>query len=203
MSRNRGHPVFAAFLDYESRHPNRSSREAREAIAGGARGRVLEIGVGVGANWPFLPRDIAYVGIEPDPHVLARAVRHAAEQCLEPELHQVGAEALPFGDGEFDTVISTLTFCTVGDVPAALREVQRVLKPGGEFRFWEHVRPAGRFAGRAADAITPVWRLAGAGCEPNRRTLAAITTAGFTVTELVRARVSGLPTIRGVAVVKA
>lgn len=135
--------------------------------------------------------------------MIARARRHAKELGREVELHQVAAEKLPFPDHSFETVFTTLTFCTIEDVPQALAEVRRVLKPGGEFRFWEHVRPRGRDGGRAFDLITPIWRRVGAGCYPNRDTAAAIARAGFDVGELERERMGPLPTIRGVAVPRA
>lgn len=197
-----GHRLFAAMLDYTSRHESRSERRARMAVVSGVRGRVLEIGVGVGANWAFLPPGISYAGIDPDPYMMARARRHAAERGLELDLHQVGAEDLPFDDHSFDTVLTTLTFCTVADVPRALAEVRRVLRPGGEFRFWEHVRPERRAKGRVFDAITPAWQVVGAGCHPNRRTAEAITGAGFTIRELTPGSLGPLPTVRGVATVE-
>lgn len=130
-----GHRLFAAVLDFSSRHESRGERAARRAVVSGVRGRVLEIGVGVGANWPFLPPGVTYTGIDPDPFMIERARRHASEGGLTLELVQVGAENMPFEDAAFDTVFTTLTFCTVADVPRALAEVRRVLRPGGEFRF--------------------------------------------------------------------
>lgn len=173
----------------------------RRTVAAGARGRVLELGVGVGTNWQFLPPGIAYSGIDPDPHMLRRARRHAAESGLDVDLHLAAAEALPFADGTFDVVFTTLTLCSVEDLPAALAEVRRVLRPGGAFRFWEHVRPEGRVTARLADAITPAWKRIGAGCHPNRQTVEAIRAAGFTLVELDggRRRRRFVPFIFGVA----
>ena len=173
----------------------------RRTVAGGGRGRVLELGVGVGANWQFLPAGIAYSGIEPDPHMLRRAQRHAAESRLDVDLHLAAAEALPFADDTFDTVFTTLTLCSVEDLTGALAEVRRVLRPDGTFRFWEHVRPEGRVKARLADAITPAWKRIFAGCHPNRATVEAIQAAGFTMVELDggRRRRRFVPFIIGVA----
>lgn len=196
----RGHRLFAAFLDFSARHEGRGERRERRAVVSGAKGRVLEIGVGVGSNWAYLPPGISYAGIDPDPFVLARARAHAAGRGLSLELQEAAAERLPFGNDAFDSVVATLTFCTIADVPQALAEVRRVLRPGGEFRFWEHVRPEGRVAGALADAVEPAWRLAGAGCHPNRRTADALRAAGCTILELTPGSIGPLPTIRGVAV---
>jgi ubiquinone/menaquinone biosynthesis C-methylase UbiE len=195
----RGHRLVAAVLDFESRHARTRERQERRFVVSGVRGRVLEIGVGVGANWAYLPASTSYVGIDPDPFMIARANRNAAARGLDLELHEVAAESLPFEDGSFDTVFTTLTFCTVADVPRALAEVKRVLAPGGEFRFWEHVRPEGRISGAFADAIVPVWRVVGAGCNPNRRTIEAIRAAGFTLIDCIAGRLGPMPTVRGVA----
>lgn len=195
-----GHRLFAAVLDFSSRHESRGERAARRAVVSEVRGRVLEIGVGVGANWSFLPPEVTYTGIDPDPFMIERARRHASEGGLTLELVQVGAEDMPFEDAAFDTVFTTLTFCTVADVPRALAEVRRVLRPGGEFRFWEHVRPEGRVRGRLADVVTPAWKAVGAGCHPNRRTAEAFAAAGFVVKQLTPGAIGPMPTIRGVAV---
>jgi len=174
-------------------------RAARRAVAGEAHGRVLEIGVGVGANWPHLPQGIHYTGIEPDAYMLERARGHAAEEGRVVDLQQASAEQLPFDDATFDTIIVTLTFCSVGDLSRSLAEAMRVLKPGGELRFWEHVAADHGAKARVLDAITPLWRRVAAGCEPNRRTESAVRAAGFDVRIEDRSSISGLPAIRGVA----
>jgi ubiquinone/menaquinone biosynthesis C-methylase UbiE len=197
-----GHRGFSAFWDFSTRHEGRGLKEIRQATASGARGRVLELGVGVGANWQYLPEGIAYVGIDPDAYMLERARRHAEERGAQFELHAAPAEALPFPDASFDTVLVTLTLCTVEDPARALAEAGRVLRPQGELRFAEHVRPGG-FGGRLADLVAPAWRRLAAGCHPNRDTEAAIRAAGFEVTSLRRERFNGLPTIVGAATRKA
>lgn len=200
MAQRRGHRGFARFWSWMVRHEGKEDRATRQEVAGGARGRVLEIGVGVGSNWLYLPPGLAYTGIEPDPYMLERA-RPAAPPGI--EVLEAAAEDLPFESASFDTVFTTLTFCTIADVPAALSEVRRVLKPGGEFRFWEHVRPSGRAWGRVADVATPVWKRLGGGCHPNRNTEAAIRAAGFEVRELCTSKRGPIPMLVGVAVVPA
>jgi ubiquinone/menaquinone biosynthesis C-methylase UbiE len=176
---------------------------ARRAVVSGANGRVLELGVGVGANWQYLPEEADYSGVEPDEFMVERARRNAAEQGRTIDLHVAPAEALPFPDETFDTVIVTLTLCSVSDLEGSLSEARRVLKPGGELRFWEHVRPSGRLTGLLSDAVAPAWKRVGAGCHMNRRTAEAVAAAGFEIASLERSRLNGLPSILGVAVKQA
>lgn len=197
---SRGHPVFAAFWDWHAAHESPRQQRARRWVMAGTCGRILEIGAGVGANWAFLPPGAAYAGIEPDPHMLARARKHMRERGLELDLYEAVAEDLPFPSASFDTVISTLTLCTVTHLDRALAEVRRVLRPGGQLRYWEHTRPAGRVGGVVFDAITPAWRKVGAGCHPNRRTEEAIARGGFVIQQSDRVNAT-VPMRAGVAIV--
>ncbi len=199
----RGHPWFAATYDLiTSMGESRVLSRLRPFVAGEATGMVLEIGAGTGANFPYYRRAEKIVVIEPDPFMLRRAVKRARRLGLEIEFHQAVAEALPFPDASFDTVVATLVFCTVADPARALAEVRRVLKPGGAFRFIEHVRAEGAAAG-AQDVLTPVWEEFGAGCHLNRRTVDAIKAAGFEVEVMREERPFPLlPLVAGVAKLK-
>ncbi len=196
----KGHRLFSAFWERMVRHEGPKERANRQYVVGGSRGRVLEIGLGVGANWRYLPPEVTYVGIEPDPFMRERAERHARESGRPFEIVDAGAERLPFEDDSFDTVIGTLVFCTVADVPRGLAEIRRVLKPDGEYRFWEHVRPANRISGKGFDLIQPAWSRIGGGCHPNRRTVEAIRAAGFELTDVRTFRRAVIPEVVGVAV---
>src|SRR5215213_3365834 len=119
MSEFCGHRKFAAVWDFASRHEGRSELALRQEVTSAARGRTLEIGFGVGSNWPYLPPNVEYVGIEPDPHMRERAAAHVpAGRHL--TLDEGDAEALDFPDASFDTVIGTLVFCTIGNPGRAL-----------------------------------------------------------------------------------
>lgn len=199
MATHSGHRGFAAFWEWMNRHEPRGEKELRARTAGGCRGVTVEFGFGAGANWAFLPEGIDYLGIEPDHYMRARAATHPRPSTRGFELRDGDAQALDLPDESVDTVLATLVFCTIPDAAAALREARRVLRPGGQLRFCEHVRPAGKVTGRAMDGIAPAWsRLAG-GCHPNRRTLETIDRAGFELTEIEHTKIGPLPAILGVA----
>ncbi|MDP9383452.1 MAG: class I SAM-dependent methyltransferase [Chloroflexota bacterium] len=197
----KGHPWFAATYDHVMRwSEQRILSQLRPFIAGQATGRILEIGAGTGANFQYYKAAEKIVATEPDPYMLRQARKRAEELGLDIEFHQCAAEALPFGDSCFDTVVATLVLCTVRDQFRSLSEVRRVLKPGGTFRFLEHVRADRIFTGRVQDVLTPLWSCVGAGCHLNRRTGASIEAAGFTIAEMRHHRMPlGIPLIAGVA----
>ncbi|HEY8424551.1 MAG TPA: methyltransferase domain-containing protein [Limnochordales bacterium] len=174
------HRLFAALYDLLAPAAETAYYAARRAeIAGGATGRVLEIGAGTGANLPHYPAEAVLVAVEPNAHMLRRARRKAAGHGRGATWVQAAAEALPFADESFDTVVSTLVLCSVTDPEVAARELWRVLRPGGTLRLVEHVRAEDPALARWQDRVTPVWRLIGAGCHPNRPTLAILERAGF------------------------
>lgn len=176
-----GHRWFASIYDRLLTSPERSyMRRIREKIVGGARGRVLELGAGTGASFPYYTDHVEQViATEPDPHMLKRAKRRAPDAKRPIELRQASAEELPFEDGSFDTVVSTLVLCTVRDPLRALSEVRRVLKAWGELRMYEHVRYDHAFGAFWQDLVTPAWRWFGGGCHPNRDIVRLVREAGF------------------------
>jgi ubiquinone/menaquinone biosynthesis C-methylase UbiE len=180
-SMKEGHPIFAALYD-----PIRASAERRwmggrrRQLLAGARGAVLEIGGGTGTNLAHY-RDVDRVTIaEPDPFMRNRIGPKVEDARVPVEVSATGAESLPFPDGSFDTVVSTLVLCTVPDQETALDEVRRVLRPGGRLLFIEHVRAAEPMA-RWQDRLELLRRRLLGGCHPNRDTVAAIEEAGFEI----------------------
>lgn len=146
-------------------------------LVDGARGRTLDIGAGTGRNLPLYRDGARPVALDPDRALLRRGRRRAPGVPL-----VVGrAEALPFRDGVFDTVVSGLVFCGVGDPVLGLREVRRVLAPAGTLRMLEHVRSLSRLGGRWQDAVQPLWTWCAGGCHPNRDTEATVRAAGFEI----------------------
>jgi len=199
----RGHRWFAAIYDrMGGSFERRLGPLVRPRIAGEAHGRVLEIGVGTGANLSYYPDDAQVSGTEPDPYMLRRATKRLAELGRgNIELRQAPAEQLPFDDASFNHVVCTLVLCTVPDQARALAEARRALKQDGTFRFLEHVRnEESAFWGTVQDVITPAWRWFGAGCHPNRRTKRALEDAGFRIEWIEQVRIApGTPAIYGVA----
>jgi ubiquinone/menaquinone biosynthesis C-methylase UbiE len=200
----KGHRLFAALYDRLGRSAERRwLGERRAALLSGARGEVLEIGGGTGANLPHY-RGVERVTIaEPDPFMRAELWPKLENARVAVEVSDAGAEALPFPDYSFDTVVSTLVLCTVADQGAALQEIRRVLHPGGRLLFIEHVRGEGAVA-RWQDRIEPLWRRLTAGCHPNRDTVASIEAAGLRIESLERFEspgpVSGItPYVQGAA----
>lgn len=176
-----GHPIFAALYDLVGASAERRWMGGRRRrLLAGARGAVLEIGGGTGANLAHY-HDVDRVTIaEPDPFMRNKIGPKLEDARVPVEVAAAGAEALPFPDGSFDTVVSTLVLCTVPDQEAALDEVRRVLRPGGRLLFIEHVRATGS-AARWQDRLEPLWRRLLGGCHPNRDTVAAIEEAGFEI----------------------
>jgi ubiquinone/menaquinone biosynthesis C-methylase UbiE len=195
----KGHRWFAATYDFLSGwEEQRLLRPLRQRVIGQASGRVLEIGAGTGASFPYYRTVDRLVAAEPDPFMLPRARRRARDLGLDVELVQCVAEELSVADASFDTVISTLVLCTVSDQARSLSEIKRVLKPAGTLRFIEHVRFED-LRGDVQDRVTPVWSFVGAGCHPNRRTADSIEAAGFELVELERRETPVMPLIIGVA----
>ncbi len=159
----------------------------RRRLLAGARGRTLEVGCGTGRNLPLYPAGVRLVALDLHLEVMAAAGRRA------PEVPRVlaSAEALPFRPGVFDTVVSSLVFCSVGEPQRGLSEVRRVLSPGGLLRMMEHVRARGRLHGRFQDWAQPAWTWVTGGCRPNRDTEAEVEAAGFSIDRDGR-RASGL-----------
>ena len=194
---SKGHRRFAAFWDWQARHESQRERDLRAEVAGAARGRTLELGYGVGTNWPFIPKNVEYTGIEPDPYMRERAVGRVPAG-REFTLLQGDAQSLQFEDGSFDTVLATLVFCTIQEPEHALAELRRVLRPDGQFVFFEHVRAHSRFGAAIQSGLTPIYRRLAGGCHLNRDTQAATEAAGFDTT-VRRMKIGALPVIVGVA----
>lgn len=149
----------------------------RRWLTGGARGRALDLGCGTGRNLPLYAPAVRAIGLDPSLDALRRARRRAPATPLV----QGRAEALPFRDGCFDTVVSGLVLCSVHDPTAALAEVRRVLRPGGALRALEHVRATVAWKARVQDAIQPAWTWLAGGCRPNRDTERLVEMAGFAI----------------------
>ena len=169
-------PLFARYFNrFAARREERGNRELRQELLAGLSGRVIEVGAGNGLNFPRYPQAVREVmAVEPEPYLRDRATEAASAAPIPVRVADGTAGNLPAADGEFDAVVVSGLLCSVPDVEAALAEFRRVLRPGGQLRFYEHVRSRDAiFASyqRAADLIWP--RLMG-GCHVERRTQPAI-----------------------------
>ncbi len=204
LERDSAHPVFARAWSRMSGKVV-SSRQRAELLAG-LSGRVLEVGAGDGRSFAHYPREVsAVLAVEPDPYLRRLAGAAARTAPVPITLIDASAELLPLGDGVVDAVVSSLVLCSVSDQRSALAELYRVLMPGGELRFYEHVIAEQRLGRRVQAGLdgSGIWPHLGAGCHLARDTVGAIAAAGFAVERLRRATSGpgplGLPFVFGLA----
>jgi ubiquinone/menaquinone biosynthesis C-methylase UbiE len=178
------HPIFArAYERFSHVAEAKGSSEYRDRLLAGLQGRVIEVGAGNGLNFSHYPTTVTeVVGVEPETFLRARAEDAARSASVRITILDGTADALPVADAEFDAGVASLVLCSVPDQAAALAELRRVIRPGGELRFFEHVvskRPGPARLQRIADrTIRPF--LSG-GCHAARDTLTAIQQAGFII----------------------
>jgi len=184
-------------------------RDMRREVLAGARGRVMELGAGTGLNLELYPQDVTDLTlVEPDPHMVKQLRNRVADLGSAAQVVEAPGEQLPFEDESFDTVIVTLVLCTVPDQTATLAEIERVLKPDGQFLFLEHVRSPDPGLAMWQDRLEKPWRFLGDGCHCNRDTEAALKAAGFELSgvehpELPKAPPIVRPMARGTATPRA
>ena len=167
--------------------------EMRRNLIEGASGDVLEIGGGTGANLSYYGAGVESLTItEPERPMLKRLERKARERNSRATILRAPAEDLPFEDASFDTVVSTLVLCGVDDQPRAVRELRRVLRPGGRLIFIEHVRSDDPQTAKMQDRMNPLNRFVVC-CDCNRPTLDTVRSAGFAVTELEQTELPKAP----------
>jgi ubiquinone/menaquinone biosynthesis C-methylase UbiE len=177
-------PLFARYFDRRgARNEERGNRELRRELLAGLSGRVIEVGAGNGLNFPHYPVSVRQVvAVEPELYLRGRAVQAAAAAAVPVRVTGGTAAELPAADGEFDAVVISGLLCSVSDVPAALTEFGRVLRPGGQLRFYEHVRSRDARFARFQQAADLIWPHLMGGCHVQRQTRAAIGRA-FTIEE--------------------
>jgi ubiquinone/menaquinone biosynthesis C-methylase UbiE len=154
--------------------------EQRVAVLKDVSGDILEIGFGTGLNLPHYPAYVSrLVTIEPNLGMARYATQQIATSPIEVEQHATSGEALPLADASFDTVVSTWTLCSIPDVELALREVRRVLKPGGRFLFLEHGLSPDANVARWQHRLNPVQQVLGDGCHLDRDMRELVADTGF------------------------
>ena len=166
---------------------NEHVREIRQRLCAGLTGEVLEIGFGSGLNVPHYPATVARVAaVEPSDLGWRLAGQRLQAATVPVQRAGLDGQALPFGDHSFDSALSTFTMCTIPDVAAALREVRRVLRPGGRLHFVEHGRAPDASVRRWQRRIEPVYTPLAGGCRISRPIDELLTAAGFSVERLDR-----------------
>jgi ubiquinone/menaquinone biosynthesis C-methylase UbiE len=167
--------------------------DLRRKVLGGLSGDVLEIGAGTGANLSLYPAAVRSVTVtEPDPSMLRRLERKVEGGSCPATVLRAPAEDLPFDDDSFDAIVSTLVLCGVDDQQRALREIRRVLRPGGTLSFVEHVRSDDADLAHTQDRMNWLNRLV-VHCDCNRPTLSTMAAAGFEFDDIVHLDATKVP----------
>ena len=199
----KSHPIFARFWNWMSvREDEAGQNEYRQELLAGTRGRVIELGAGNGRNFPHYPTTVEeVVAIEPEPYLRERATEAAAGAPVRVQVVEGTDDPLPYEDDSFDVAVACLVLCSVPDQARALGELRRVLKPGGELRFYEHVVPKDPGWARFFRFLekSGIWPFFGAGCHPARDTRASIERAGFDIEQIRRFPFNKIPHILGTA----
>lgn len=165
--------------------------ERRDQLLAGLAGRVIEVGAGNGMNFAHYPPEVTrVVAVEPEPRLRVLAEAEAAKAPVPIDVMEGTADRLPVDDDSFDAAVASLVLCSVPDVPGALAEIRRVLLPGGQLRFFEHVRADTPGLARVQRILgATVWPIFVGGCHPDRDTRAAIEGAGFTIERIDELRI--------------
>jgi len=181
-------PIFArAYERCAEVADARGASAHRDELLAGLAGRVIEVGAGTGSNFPHYPDAVREVlAVEPEPYLRSVAERAAEQTGGRVRVVDATADSLPAGDGELDGAVASLVLCSVPDPVRALREIHRVLRLGGELRFYEHVRASGAGLATLQRALDVAWPLFTGGCHTSRDTAAAIEHARFTVERIRR-----------------
>lgn len=177
------HPIFARVYDrLEGKKEDSGETELRQELLAGASGQVVEVGAGNGANFELYPKTVTRVlAVEPEDYLRKRATEAARSASVPVEVVDGLADRLPVEDESFDVAVASLVLCSVPSQAAALAELRRVIRPGGELRFYEHVLATHPGLARAQRVGQPIWSFLSGGCHPDRDTAGAIEAAGFEI----------------------
>jgi ubiquinone/menaquinone biosynthesis C-methylase UbiE len=190
------HCVFPYLLDFAM--GSRVFDKPRRRTLSRASGRILEIGFGTGRNLPHYPADVRRIeAIDPDTDLDRFSLPRIAASSVAVDFHHLNAEHLPFEGDSFDTVVCTLTLCSIPDVVHALGEVRRVLKPGGQFLFLEHGLSPDAKVARWQHRLNPLQNRVGGGCHLTRNTLHLVTGSGLQLHAAEHYYLRGVPRFAG------
>src|SRR4051794_29733736 len=183
------HPIFARFFDRFSQGMEQEVGPYRDEMLAGLSGRVLEVGAGNGMNFGRYPATVdEVVALEPEPYLREKAEAAARSAPVRVTVRDGVAHPLPLEDDSFDVAVASLVLCSVPDPDHAIAELRRVLRPGGELRFLEHVRSSRPRKARLQEALdrSRVWPLMGGGCHCARDTIATLQRNGFAIDRVRR-----------------
>jgi len=188
-----GKYVFAGMYDkFLSRVENYGLSEKRAEFIAPAYGKTVELGTGTGLNLPHYPPAVTELILtEPYPHMVAKLEEKIRHDPRRIQLTVASADKLPFEDGSIDTVVAAMILCTVPDPDPALREIERVLKPGGQYLFLEHVRNPDPKVARKQDIIQKGWYWFGNECHCNRPTVDTLRSSSLVVEDLTETKMPG------------
>ena len=190
------HCIFPCLLDVAM--GSRVFVQPRRRTLARAQGRILEISFGTGRNMPHYPASVQRIeAIDPDVDLDRYSAPRIAAAAITVDFHHLDAEHLPFADEQFDTVVCTLTLCSIPDVMLALREVKRVLKPGGQFLFLEHGLAPDPTVARWQHRLNPLQMRLGGGCHLTRDTLQLVRQAGLRVGDFQQYYLRRVPRFAG------
>jgi ubiquinone/menaquinone biosynthesis C-methylase UbiE len=194
MSEAVDHPLFARFAAFVAAREGDEEVDLRKETLAGLTGRVIEIGSGSGPNFAHYPETVSeVVSVEPEQHLRAKAEEEAGRSSRPIRVIDAVADQLPFEDGSFDAAVAVLVLCSVPSQAAALAELRRVVRPGGELRFYEHVIGTSRRLAGMQRALAPGLAKLFGGCRADRDTGAAIERAGFRMERYRRFLIRNLP----------
>ncbi|MBA3261794.1 MAG: class I SAM-dependent methyltransferase [Thermoleophilaceae bacterium] len=176
------HPLFARLAAFIAAREGPVEEDRRRDTLAGLSGRVIEIGSGSGPNFRHYPDPVReLVAVEPEAHLRARAAEAARDSGRPIRVVDAVADRLPFEDGAFDAAVAVLVLCSAPSQPAALAELHRVVRPGGELRFYEHVVGTSTRLALLQRVVAPGLAKVFGGCRADRDTGRAIEAAGFKI----------------------
>jgi ubiquinone/menaquinone biosynthesis C-methylase UbiE len=182
MSGEVSHPLFARFAEFVAAREGPEDRGLRREVLAGLHGRVIEIGSGSGPNFEHYPDAVSeIVAVEPEAHLRAKAEAAAGRSGRPIRVVDALADDLPFEDASFDAAVAVLVLCSVPNQATALGELRRVVRPGGELRFYEHVIGTSKRLSGLQRALAPGLARIFGGCRADRDTGRAIEEAGFRI----------------------
>jgi SAM-dependent methyltransferase len=187
-ARHARHPIFARIYGRLAAAGEESGRAGhRTELLAGLSGKVIDIGAGNGLNFAHYPSAVTEVlAVEPEPHLRRLAAQAAARASVPVRIVDGTAGLLPASDAEFDAGVCSGVLCSVPDQRRALAELRRVIRPGGQLRFYEHVRSADPRLARFQDRADRIWAALNGGCHSNRDTETAVIAGGFLLEECQR-----------------